>query len=49
LQPATIDAHGLKIQEEGPYGFCQILGGRVFRGCEKFLVEGRPFWCFIAF
>ena len=33
---APIDAHGLKIQGEGQGGFCQILGGRVFRGCENF-------------
>ncbi len=32
----TIDAHGLKIQGEGQGGFCQILGGRVYRGCENF-------------
>jgi hypothetical protein len=31
-----IDAHGLKIQREGQGGFCQILGGRVYRGCENF-------------
>jgi hypothetical protein len=31
-----IDAHGLKIQGEGQGGFCQILGGRVYRGCENF-------------
>ncbi len=31
-----IDAHGLKIQGEGPWGFCQILGGRVYRGWENF-------------
>ncbi len=31
-----IDAHGLKIQGEGPWGLCQILGGRVYRGCESF-------------
>ncbi len=30
------DAHSLKIQGEGPWGFCQILGGRVYRGCEYF-------------
>jgi hypothetical protein len=29
--------------------FSQILGGRVYRGCENFLGEGTPFWCFIAF
>ena len=32
----VIDAHGLKIQGEGQGGFCQILGGRVYRGCENF-------------
>ncbi len=32
----AIDAHGLKIQREGQGGFCQILGGRVYRGCENF-------------
>jgi hypothetical protein len=32
----SIDAHGLKIQGEGQGGFCQILGGRVYRGCENF-------------
>ncbi len=32
----TIDAHGLKIQGEGQWDFCQILGGRVYRGCENF-------------
>jgi hypothetical protein len=32
----SIDAHGLKIQGEGQAGFCQILGGRVYRGCENF-------------
>ncbi len=31
-----IDAHGLKIQGEGQWGFCQILGGREYRGCENF-------------
>ncbi len=30
-----VDAHGLKIQGEGQGGFCQILGGRVYRGCEN--------------
>ncbi len=45
----TIDAHGLKIQGEVPWGFSQILGGRVHRGCENVLGEGTPFWCFIAF
>ncbi len=33
----TDDAHGLKIQGEGHWGFCQILGGRVYSGCENFL------------
>jgi hypothetical protein len=27
----------------------QILGGRVYRGCEKFLGEGTPFFVFFAF
>jgi len=31
-----IDEHGLKILGEGLWGFCQILGGRVYRGCENF-------------
>ena len=44
-----MDAHGLKIQVEGPWGFCQILGGRVYRGCENFGGEGKTFWCFIEF
>ncbi len=46
----VIDAHGLKIQGEGQGGFCQILGGRVYRGCENFggrPPEGTTFWCFI--
>jgi hypothetical protein len=47
--PLSIDAHGLKIQGEGPWGFCQILGGRVYRGLWKLWGEGTPFWCFIAF
>jgi len=34
-----IDSHGLKIQREGPTGFCQFLGGRVYRGYEN--VGGR--------
>ncbi len=25
----TIDAHGLKIKQEGPWGFCQIFGERM--------------------
>jgi hypothetical protein len=48
----SIDAHGLKIQGEGQGGFSQILGGRVYRGCENFggrPPEGTTFWCFIAF
>ncbi len=31
-----IDAHGLKFLGEGRGGFCQTLGGRVYRGCENF-------------
>jgi hypothetical protein len=29
----TIDAHALKIQGEGPWGFCHFLGGR---DCKNF-------------
>ena len=36
IKNVNIDAHGLKIQGEGQRGFCQILGGRVYRGCENF-------------
>ncbi len=31
----SIDAHGLKIQGEGPRVFLHFLGGRVYRGCEN--------------
>ncbi len=34
----------VKIQGEGPWGFCQISVGRLYRGCEIFLGEGKPFW-----
>ncbi len=33
---SVYQSHGLKILREGPWGFCQILGGRINRGCENF-------------
>ncbi len=47
VQTIYIDAHGLTIQGEGPWGFCQILGGRVYRACENFsgLVHLFVFYC----
>jgi hypothetical protein len=43
-----IDAHGLKIQGEGPWGF-DTFGEGGYRGCQNFFWEGTPFWGFIAF
>ena len=45
----SIDAHGLKIQGEGQGGFCQILGGRVYRGCENFLESVHHFGVLLHF
>jgi hypothetical protein len=36
IKREIIDAHSLKIQGEGPYGFGPFVGGRVYRGCENF-------------
>ncbi len=41
-----IYAHGLKFQGEGRWGYCQILGGRVYRGCENFFGGGYTFLVF---
>jgi hypothetical protein len=45
----SIDAHVLKIQWEGPSGFCHFWGGRVHRGCENFWVRVHLFGVLLHF
>ncbi len=45
----TIDAHGLKIQGEGPWGFCKNIGGRVYRGYENLLGRVHLFGVLLKF